>query len=126
MKAKFIKDKLFEKFEEYSDPIHDMQIDYNWVVIKKGTQLPDDFIIDDGEQLNHDVYIIEAGNEKENWWMNEYESMFITIEIIGGMIIGAKRYKDVRFRNRTIHDKKWNIEETQEYRMFKALYPDVK
>lgn len=121
---KLVKEYINEKFSEKSDPIHDMEIDRNWVVIKKGTQLPDDFVIDNGMQLNRDTYIIETGNEKENWWMDEYKSSHITIEVIGTIVIGGKRYNDVRFRNRTIHDKPWNIKETSEYKMWNAMYPE--
>ncbi len=73
-----------------------------YTLITKGTVLPDDFLDEDGYDLNRQKYIIEVGID--NQWKSEYWSDLLTVEMIGAIVIGSKAYKDVRFRKRVESD----------------------
>lgn len=112
MRAKFI----FEEFKEDSDPIEDLGIGFDWRLIEKGTQFPDDFVDENGI-INHKNYIIERGFGYGHEWMNEYESEAFTIEHIGAIILGSKNYPPLRYRRRKSTDKPWDVTQSIRYKL---------
>lgn len=95
---KRIREYLNEEFRKDSDPIEDLGIGYAPVLIQKGTQLPDDFITEDGN-INFERYIIERGyTDDPNW---DDATSYVSVEWIGSVIIGAgKFYAPIRYRRR--------------------------
>ena len=117
---RLIKEKLYEEFSEKSDPIEDIGIGYNWIIIEKGIQMPDDFV--DEHIINREKYIIERGFINDPEWYDEYKSSSITLEMIGAIILGSNAYAPMRYRRRKTTDKPWNVEETYEYQTLKPVH----
>ena len=92
-----------------------------WTIIKKGTNVPDDFIDEKG-YINHKDYVIEMGSEKEDWWVDELKTGLIKMEILGAILLGSKFYRSFRFRQRTTSDKPWNKFDTLEYKIMNINY----
>lgn len=102
-----------------------------YTIIKKGTKLPKDFILEKSNldnfymnELNREKYIIEMGNEKEDWWFNEYKTP-ITVEVIGAKILGSTSYHDIRYRLRKDKDEKFNKNKLFEYKMINNYFNKI-
>jgi hypothetical protein len=95
-------------------------MDQEYVIIKPGLELPNDFLDKDAYDINREKYIVEIGDELENWWRNEYESSAIGLEIIGAILIGSDLYHDIRFRIRNNEDQKWDKNNTPMAKLIRA------
>lgn len=84
-----------------------MQLEYT--KIKKGTCLPNDFVVKG--VLNREKYVIEFGVKGTDKWYDEFSSP-ATAEIIGAIVIGSTIYHDFRFRERTESDETWALHKT--------------
>ena len=80
-----------------------------YIEIKKGTDLPEDFVING--TVNRDRYIVEMGfSDLDKWYDEHYIQP--NIEMIGAIVIGSNQYNSIRYRSRQDADKKFDITKT--------------
>jgi hypothetical protein len=93
-----------------------------WISVKKGITLPDDFLSDDGYDLNRDRYVIESSRGNGEW-RNEYDSDLLTVEIVGAIVIGSKAYHELRYRLRAEHEQPYDSSKSTLAKLFRNLNP---
>jgi len=108
-----MKDKRhIQSFNEHQENLNISDVrssNSGYTLIKKGTNLPDDFVKDG--VLNREKYIIEFGFSERGKWYDEFSSP-VTAEIIGAIVIGSDSYNDFRYRIRDENDPEWDLTKT--------------
>jgi hypothetical protein len=104
--------KHIKRFNEATENLNISDVissNSDYTLIKRGTNLPDDFVKDG--VLNRKKYIIEHGFSEKNKWYDEFSSP-VTAEIIGAIVIGSDSYNDFRYRIRDENDPEWDLTKT--------------
>lgn len=105
-----------------------------WKLIKEDTILPDDFFDMDGYErvecsraghINKRKYILDTVLDKD-LQAKEYDEYIgagrIEKWLVRQIIFGDPEYVQIRFRERTVFDKKWNSNDLAIVRLLKGMH----